>query len=250
MNQIQTIDEVIECLDQIIQTSKESQSPDGYFAALYRKVTLEVKKGIEEGFFEDGSRMETLDVIFAKRYIDAYHEFHKDQPVTAAWRLAFEASKNKNLIVLQHLLLGMNAHISLDLGIAAVETMIDQPIEALHDDFNKINEVLSNLVDDVQRDLCQIWPALTWILKFAGKLDDKITDFSMKLARDGAWRFATNLSEMPPDQAKEFIKARDQKVTNKASIVTHPGFFVSMILKFIRWGEKGTIAQKIADLQD
>ena len=43
----QTIDQVIHHLDKSIQEAKDTDSRFGYFAALYRKVTIEVKKGIE-----------------------------------------------------------------------------------------------------------------------------------------------------------------------------------------------------------
>ena len=43
-----TIDEVILQLDDIIARSIREQSRLGYFAALYRKVTIKVKEGIEK----------------------------------------------------------------------------------------------------------------------------------------------------------------------------------------------------------
>ena len=58
METINTIDDVIEALDEIIQECKDNQVPLGYFAALYRKVTIQVKEGIAEDFFDDGPRME------------------------------------------------------------------------------------------------------------------------------------------------------------------------------------------------
>ena len=64
------IDGVIQQLDVIIDWAHRHKSRLGYFAALYRKVTLKVKEGISEGFFEDGERMERLDVVFANRYLD------------------------------------------------------------------------------------------------------------------------------------------------------------------------------------
>ena len=91
----------------------------GYFPALYRKVTVEVKRGIEERVFDDGPRMERLDVVFAKRYLDAFDAYMEGGAPTRAWVLAFETTGQWWPIVLQHLLLGMNAHINLDLGIAA-----------------------------------------------------------------------------------------------------------------------------------
>ncbi len=43
-----SIDEVIVQLTAIIEWSKQNDSRIGYFAALYRKVTVQVKKGIAE----------------------------------------------------------------------------------------------------------------------------------------------------------------------------------------------------------
>ena len=52
--QAKTIDEVITFLDEIIEKSKNENSPIGYFASLYRKVTIRVKDGIHNGEFENG----------------------------------------------------------------------------------------------------------------------------------------------------------------------------------------------------
>ena len=117
-----TIDSILAQLSAIIADSEKTNSRLGYFAALYYKVTASVKDGIAKGRFGDGPRMEKLDVIFASRYLDALAAWKAGKPLTESWRLAFDASKQSNLLVLQHLLLGMSAHINLDLGIAAVDT--------------------------------------------------------------------------------------------------------------------------------
>ena len=65
--------------------------------------------------------MEKLDVIFANRYIKAYYQYQTQQPASKTWEAAFVEADNYWIIVLQHLLLGMNAHINLDLGIAAAQ---------------------------------------------------------------------------------------------------------------------------------
>ncbi|MBV5348354.1 hypothetical protein JZU61_01590, partial [bacterium] len=64
-----TIEEVISALEIIIAESEQKKDPAGYFAALYQKVTIKVKEGIASGYFDDGPRMEQLDVLFAKRYL-------------------------------------------------------------------------------------------------------------------------------------------------------------------------------------
>lgn len=250
MSRISTIDDVLDALDQIIQESKDFNSPLGYFAALYRKVTQQVKEGIAEDFFEDGPRIEKLDVIFASRYIDAYNEYQKGQAPTSSWVKAFNLSKKYWPIVLQHLLIGMNAHINLDLGIAAAEVMKGKDIEDLKGDFDKINEVLAALVVQVENDLSEIWPFLKKLLKWSGKVDDFLINFSMEIARDGAWSFAKELSKVPEDDLDKLINERDLSVAKIGDLVTNPGWIVKMIFGVIRLGEKGTVAEKINKLEN
>lgn len=250
MNPIRTIDEVIAALDKIIEESKINQSPLGYFAALYRKVTVKVKEGIANNFFDDGPRMEKLDVIFASRYIDAYYAYKKSQPVTASWEKAFNLSKKYWPIVLQHLLIGMNAHINLDLGIAAAEVMKGKDIQNLKGDFDKINKVLSSLVVDVENDLSEIWPTLKKLLKWTRKVDNFLVDFSMELARNGAWKFAVEVANTPEVKVPQVIAMRDQSVAKMDKLIINPGWIVSGIFKIVRLGEKGSVADKIQDLEN
>lgn len=250
IKQATTISQVISMLDEIILDSETKQNPLGYFAALYRKVTQKVKEGIAENYFDDGPRMEKLDVVFANRYIAAYYAYQAGESVTDSWKCAFGLSTQYWPIVLQHLLIGMNAHINLDLGIAAAEIMQGRKIDNLEADFNKINEVLSSLVHDLQQDLAVIWPTLGFILKWTGKFDDLLTDFSMKLARDGAWKFATSLADKPTEQWDVLIKDRDQKVARNAGIVSNPGIVISTVFAIIRLGEKGSISERIGVLSD
>lgn len=246
--QINSINKVITILDEIISESEKNNNPLGYFAALYQKVTIKVKEGIESDYFDDGPRMEKLDVVFAKRYIDAYYAWQKSEEVTKSWQKVFELSNNYWPIVLQHLLIGMNAHINLDLGIAAAEVSKSKNIDELENDFNRINEILSSLVNDVQNNLAEIWPTLKKILLKTNKADDFLVDFSMELARDGAWKFAKIISETSENEIDKLVKERDEKIAKKAALVTNPGFVANLIFKIIRLGEKGTVASRIKQL--
>lgn len=248
--QINSIDEVILTLTDIISDAEKNHDPMGYFAALYQKVTIKVKEGIASGFFDDGNRMEKLDVVFAKRFLDAYFAFRKNEPVTNSWEQTFNLARNPELIVLQHLLLGMNAHINLDLGIAAAEVSKGKNLNDLEPDFNRINEILSSLVHEVQNDLSALWPILKYILKWTGKVDDYLVDFSMKLARDGAWKFAGQLYAVPENEKGNTINKRDQKVAAKTGIITKPGLIATLVLRIIRMTERGTVSEKIRKLAD
>ncbi|KZS38960.1 hypothetical protein AWE51_14435 [Aquimarina aggregata] len=244
----QTINDVIVILEDIIIQSKTDNNPLGYFAALYRKVTIKVKEGIENDFFDDGPRMEKLDVIFANRYLEAYFAYQEDKEITMSWTKAFTLSKMYWPIVLQHLLVGINAHINLDLGIAAAQISNRSTIEDLKGDFDKINDILSSLVNEVENDLAEIWPTLKKILKLTRKADDFLVDFSMKLARDGAWDFAVKMANTIDENIPELIKERDYKAAKKGNIIDAPGLAVKIILMIVRLGERGTVKDKINTL--
>ena len=135
---IQTIDQVVTDLDRIVDRCWEQNSRLGYFPAMYRNVTSRIKSGVENGEFEDNARMERLDVVFASRYLTAIDAYWASQKPTRSWAYAFGQAEQSDNTVLHHLLLGMNAHINLDLAIAAADVSRGQDIEGLENDFTKV----------------------------------------------------------------------------------------------------------------
>lgn len=247
--QATTITEVISLLDDIIEQSEKGGSTMGYFAALYQRVTIAVKEKLGTSYFQDDARMEQLDVVFANRYLKAYAQFKNQQATTLSWKAAFDAAPNDKLIILQHLLLGMNAHINLDLGIAAAEISTPKSIDELENDFNKINEILASLVDEVKNKLIKVWPLLPWILRRLRGWDNHIMDFSMEVARDGAWEFAKEMVQKSDSEIPEAIANRDRNVAQIAELITNRNFIDGLLFKLIRFGEIGSVSEKINSLQ-
>lgn len=232
-----SIDDVIAKMDAIVDQCKEENLRAGYFAVLYRFVTIRIKLGIETDEFDDGERMEQLDTIFARRFFDAYDAYYNsaDGPVSQSWKHAFDSARSDDYIIMQHLLLGINAHINLDLGIAAAETMEGKDIELIHKDYNRINAILASLVDDVTSNLSRVSLFFGPMIKLAQGRDEMLVAFSIKIARDGAWEFA---KEYAAAQNKELvIRERDEKIADLARQLTHTGSFLSFIIKIIRFGE-------------
>ena len=245
----QSIDDVISMLDGIVERSEQAGSRLGYFAALYRNVTIRVKEGIDSGFFDDGPRMERLDVHFANRYLGAYEQHCRGTTPTRSWAYTFEVADQHWPIVLQHLLLGMNAHINLDLGIATARTAEGQDLRNLQGDFNKINQILGSLVGSVKADLARIWVALRLFNRYLGDVENAIINFSMTRARNEAWSVAERFSNLARAEWPEAIVALDEQVAGFARIIRHPGFTGSAVTRFVRLGEIGTVAKKIGYLR-
>lgn len=247
--QAKTIDEVILFLNNIVNESIIQKTPLGYFAVLYCKVTEKVKEGIAKGMFQNGLRMEQLDVVFANRYIKAYYEYKLNLDPSSCWEVAFKYSNDYWIVVLQHLLLGMNAHINLDLSIAAAQVAPGEEIHDLESDFNMINQILSSLVGNVEKAMSDVWPFLKWVLKKTKNVDTFLIDFSMQEARNGAWKFAVELAPLNTIQLQEQIILRDQKITKIANMITNLGYIPSLIFKILRLFERGSIVAKIKKLR-
>ena len=120
---ITDIDDVLTELAAIVADTKKRRDPLGYFAALYRQVTLRVKTGIAQGKFEDGPRMSRFDASFANAYFRAYQRHQKHQSPGRAWGFAFDRARLDRTLIVQNLLLGINAHINLDLGVVTGTTV-------------------------------------------------------------------------------------------------------------------------------
>jgi hypothetical protein len=247
MASAQTIDEVVVRLTHIVDQSRVRGSCDGYFAALYREVTSAVGDGIRRGWFADGPRMERFDVIFANRYLEAWTRHEAGEPAGTAWRVAFGADRAFWPVVLQHLLLGMNAHINFDLGLAAAETAPGTAIDGLKPDFDRINELLVGLVGDVENRLARVWPPLRWLEGFAGGVDEAVVNFSLRCARDCAWSLATALAAEPDADARAArVKEADECAAVIGQRILHPGFQTGLILRWVRLRERGSVAEKLA----
>ncbi len=241
-----TIDEVLARMNQIVDDCKSKQSRIGYFAILYRQVTRRIRDGILAREFEDNVRMERLDVLFASRFIDAYDFWQKGQRPTESWFLAFEASKNSSHLVLQHLFLGINAHINLDLGISAAETMETEPIVGIKNDFNKINAVLAELVDGVKTNISKVSPIFGWLIPLAKGRDEMLLNFSIQLARDGAWKYAGEYYSCEDRNAS--ILDRDKNISALANKLINPGKFLSFIVKIVGFAEWKSVSRTMDQL--
>lgn len=244
---IRTVEDVLDSLDAIIAQALQVGNRVGYFAAIYRKVTAKVAEGIATGFFDDGERMQRLDVAFATRYLSALALHQQRKKPTRSWEFAFEAAATSRPIILQHLLLGINAHINLDLGIAAAETAPGEALPGLRRDFDRINEILAVLLGGIERDLAEVSPWIGLLGRIGGRHDDEIVRFSIEVARSEAWRFATELAPLARRDWGGPIGARDARVTRLARAVLNPGLLTGGLL-LIRAGESTDVRRNIEAL--
>jgi hypothetical protein len=210
--QARDIDDVLRNVGQIIDWASDEHSPIGYFAVVYRRVTLAVKQAINTPkTFENPALVEKLDVAFAQRYFNALNGFFYPDAIgglTLPWEVAFVGSLDRQAIILQHLLIAFNAHISFDLGMACC-TVARTSLRALQGDFDRVNKILADQVPAIVAVLQQLSPELRWTRVV---LPDELSVFNRMLEnmRKGAWSFAIYMANNP-------LMADQKRVRQEAS---------------------------------
>ncbi|MFT5583185.1 MAG: hypothetical protein ACI9VR_000763 [Cognaticolwellia sp.] len=215
----QNIDQVIEELDVVVAWAIENGKPAGLFAAMYRQVTLRVRDGIANGDFDDGPRMDRFDTVFAGRYLEALRQHGRGERCSSAWDVSFNASSRVR--PMQHLLLGMGAHIGLDLPIAAAQVG-GADTEALGRDFERINDILFSLIDGMQEvlDNHSLWMA--GLDKLGGRVDEWVAAKAMERMRIKAWKRAVDLSRLQGGGLRVARRMLDLQVASTGRLIRRP----------------------------
>lgn len=215
-----TIDDVLRNIERVIDWAKQTGSGIGYFAVLYRRITLAIREAINDGSFVDGARIERLDVAFAKRYFNALNAyFHPDEfdGLTLPWEVAFVGDPDHQAIILQHMMAGLNAHISFDLGLALLTVADDWP-DSLRTDYDRVNQLLCSQIPGITNEVQQLSPDLRWLRVL---IPDEIRLMQEQLTkmREGAWLFAHYMATYPP-------KAREKTVHQEAWTATLSSWYL------------------------
>lgn len=242
----QTIDEVLAELDVVILRAREERNRLGYFATLYRNVTIKVKEGIAAGFFEDGARMERLDVTFANRYLAALESFRRGEKPSQCWLVAFEIASTSRPIILQHLLAGMNAHINFDLGIAAQAVASGEQLDALRHDFDQINNILGGMIAKVRSDVEEVSPWIKFLDRWDPRGQSRLISFSLDKARASAWLTASLVNITPANHLARKLRILDDGVAILGSLIARPrDLLFKLALRVIRIRESDDVPHVI-----
>lgn len=232
-------------LDHIVSVCRAEGSRSGYFAAMYSRVTAAVERRAQAGRFADPVRMEAFVAAFARRYTEAYWANAAGQRTTLSWALAFGAAETSGPLVVQHLGLGMNAHINLDLGIVAAEVAVKEtggrppahPGGSLRDDFMAINDVLAELVERCQAAVVAASPLLGVADTVLATADEDLARFSLRIARSGAWQFACDLAGSQASEWSTMIDRRDISVADLGRRLLTRSGPADDVRRIVRMGE-------------
>lgn len=212
-----SVDDVLKILERCVETARAENSAEGYFPLIYLWETRDIAAAADDGLFDAPDELRRMIVVFANRYFSARRRFRAGEPTPKAWGLAFRAARSSSALVVQHLLLAMNAHINVDLAAAAAETGLSWP------DYSRVDAILGKGITKIQSRLNRttfLLRALDW---FAGDFDEMFTVFSLKAARRYAFDLARRLRDTPePGRAALVAEADDWALHLGRRLLTPP----------------------------
>jgi Family of unknown function (DUF5995) len=146
------------CVDAVIAEMQSRFGPLGQscshqavFSLAYLRVTQSYQwSTTQPGFYNDTHLINHEAAVFAKYYLGAYDNWSAGNlnAVPAAWKIAFDASRNKAVNGSGDLLLGINAHINRDLPFVLAAVGLTNPDGTSRKPDNSNVDVLLNMVTE------------------------------------------------------------------------------------------------------
>ncbi len=245
-----SLTETVANFDTIIAWATVEKSPIGYFATVYKRATLAIEKAtLRPGRFRKPTRMELFAMAFSQRYFDALNAYfapRRGTPLTSVWKCHFDGAKLTHPIIVQHLLTAVNAHINLDLGIAACQVG-GANLPALRNDFNKVNAILGSQIQGVLDALDEVSPGIRTVRELL--VVDEVEEIRKLLIafRDAAWNFAVTLCQNP-DEFDELVARQDASTTTLGGCYMDPPGPISFSVDLIKFLESTDVPAIITAL--
>lgn len=185
------------------------------FLGCYSMMTENMLHAVDRGRFRDPEWVDRLLHRFADYYFDALTAYDAGDPsVPRAWKSVHTASTRSELHVLQHLLLGVNAHINYDLVLTLCD-MLGAEWDALdgsdlalrREDHLTVNEVIAETVDAVQDEVVEKHEPVMKLLDFAlGGVDERFLTALISSWRHQVWDRTEAMLRADSPEARESLR--------------------------------------------
>lgn len=204
-----TVKQVESALEQFEMWCIKNNDLRGVFATAYLQITTAIAEELSRKSFNDNEWSALYLIRFANLYREALLNYEKKdhQLVPKSWKLAFDLAGENEGFIIQHLLLGINAHINHDLALALNDVGIDSKREEKYQDHTEINIILEKATNDLKQGIAEKYaPILVRLDRGLGSIDDDVTAFSIPKAREHAWAMAVALAVSRSDIEKNILQ--------------------------------------------
>ncbi len=222
-----------ETADELRTIAQSCSDAAGYFPAMYARVTTQIANSIDGHAFVDGNRMNVFATEFASRYTRAWRQ---EIPRPRCWQASWDVADDGNLLIVQQLLLGINAHVNYDLPQAVAEVARETgDLASVRKDFDAVNDVLAEVSVGVLGELDRL---SHWTSMVAALGGGRAFNFSLRAARAQAWSASEQLYALDDHQQHEYVAELDELVSVLAYLITRPPIPVAVFAFFARFLEQ------------
>lgn len=218
------IDKLLQRMDERIEHFNRSGDRRRIFLTVYRTMTATMDRTVPDGVFLDPEWSAALTLRFAEMYFEADDAFVHGRICPEPWAASFRAAQQEHVLVLEHALLGINAHIMYDLPRAVAETMVafGDTAEGVHHDaiiarrrfdFEVVNHLLAMTTDMVQDLIAENFSKSVKVVDaLASRFDEYVAEAFLRYARTQGWHSAIALAYARDDREREIVRAQLERV--------------------------------------
>jgi hypothetical protein len=207
---------IIQRMESLALEWENRKDPRAIFLRCYSMMSANMMDSINAHRFQNKEWVWRLLHRFADYYFDALACFDCGEAVPPVWQKVHNISTQKKLHVLQHLLLGVNAHINYDLVLTLYDMLAEEwdklSIEerkSRYLDHVLVNTIIAETIDKVQDEVVEQYsPAMNLIDKAMGRLDEKILVGLISKWRASVWENALIMINSPDDEQKEAARQK------------------------------------------
>ena len=224
---------VVERMQNLLQVWEEGHDARAIFLGCYTMMTRNTLEAIEAGEFRDPTWVFDWLEHFADYYFNALEAFDQSlENLAQPWRFAFDAAREPGTLVLQNLMLGINAHINYDL-ILALSDMLEPDWQGLpeeqrqlrYQDHCTVNAIIARTVDAVQDEVVERYSPVTNLADvLLGPVDEWLASRLIDAWRERVWRLAVQRTEaIHPEGREEIRRNIEHKSTEQARLILVEG---------------------------
>lgn len=218
------LDVLVGRLDERLAEHERDDDLRRVFLTVYRTMTRSMQASLDDDLFLDSDWTGDLTVRFAETSFEADEDWCRDGRCAAPWEVAFRTATSTRHLVVEHALLGINAHIVYDLPRAVADTMVahGDPAGGVDTsvvlarrrfDYDAVNQVLARTVDRVQDLLAERFSATVRLLDaLAFRLDEYAAEALLRYARTQGWHGAVALASCRDDAEREVARAHLERL--------------------------------------
>jgi len=259
----ETVAEVVGTFHRRLNRFREHNDYRAIFLHAYLIITRRFLAALEksssggERVFLDAEWTEELLVAFANLYLDTLQEEEASYYHSSTWAIAHRCAKSQKGTVVEDLLLGVNAHINVDLAFAVYLVLNNERVGTSDPvllarrkfDYEQVNRILFECIDPIEEEISRYYGGVIGVLDVVmGSLDEALTRYGVRRFREQVWWHGLSLlcAETPEERAlvRERIEAEAQQVAeNITSIRSWPFSWLHRIQRSLRRSTMGALSE-------